>query len=161
MGIFDKVVRYGEELAGAFPKTEVGRVLSPLELFNKDQLVKLNRLVESDGSAVKKMGQDYFAGKTIQSISDDGLKYTEPKPGLGRARKIVAGAALGLGAANLLGINPGGLTDKANNLASLGMHYTLGRTLMAKGGNSRIAGIGYLGLTAFNAFREGDNEGPM
>lgn len=162
MGFYDKVVRFGEKALGAFPETEVGKVISPIALFEREQFKKLNKLaMDTNGTPLRDMAREYFSGRNIMKVADEGIEYSDANEALGRTRKIVAGAAIGLGAANALGINPGGVTDKMNNLAALGGHYAVGRTLMRMGGNARVAGIGYLGATAINTLRAGDNTGPM
>lgn len=168
MGFLNKAVRYGEEFAETLPRTEVGRVLSPISLFNKEQYGKLAKLADEQGmtNMLSEMGSNYFKGKTVSRVGDAGIEYAKENADVllsrSRTRKVVVGGLAGLAAANAMGINPGGITDKVNNLVSLGGHYTVGRTLMEMGGKSKAAGVGYLGLTAYNTlFNPGDNPGPM
>ncbi len=162
MGVFDKVISFGESFGKSFADTGVGRVVSPLKLFEKEQLTKLSKLMDEQGvgNTLQDMSQQYFAGRTVEGIGST-VKYSAPNARLASTRKVIAGAGIGLLAANAMGINPGGVTDKLNDLTSLGVHYSVGRSLMGMGGKAKIAGIGYLGATAINAFRDGDNTGPM
>ena len=162
MGIFDKIVSFGEDFGKSFAETEVGRVVSPLKLFEKEQFNKLAKLMDEQGTTnvLGDMSKQYFAGRTVEGV-DSVVRYTPVNEGLARSRKVLAGAGAGLLAANALGINPGGVTDKLNDLSMLGAHYTIGRSLMGMGGLKRVAGIGYLGATAINTFRNGENTGPM
>lgn len=166
MGFLNKAVQYGEEFAEALPRTEVGRVLSPISLFNREQYGKLAKLADERGvtNLLSDVGRNYFGGKTIARATDTGLEYAQENANVllsrARQRKIVVGGLAGLAAANVMGLNPGGVTDKVNNLVALGGHYTVGRTLMEQG--SKKLGVGYLGLTAYNTlFNPGDNLGPM
>jgi len=162
MGVFDKLASFGESFGKSFADTEVGRVVSPLKLFEREQLNKLSKLMDQQGfsSVASDMSKQYFAGRTVKNIGSS-IEYTAENAKLATARKVIAGSAAGLLAANALGINPGGITDKLNSAAALGTHYAVGRSLMGMGGAARVAGIGYLGATAINTFRDGDNIGPM
>jgi len=166
MGVYDKVIKFGEEFGQSFERGTVGKNLmpGPLELFKKDQMQKLGAMMDKNGAldTIEIMGKNYFAGSNIKSIGADAIEYDAPNAAKGTFRKAVAGTAFGLAAANALDINPFGITDQATNLGMLGVHATIGTTLMGMGGKAKVAGIGYLGLTAYNTLlNPGDNAGPM
>lgn len=156
MGIFEKTARFGERFAQELAGTGLGRVINPFEGYNKEQFGKLARM--AGDTSLTNIGKNYFTGRQISTIGESGIKYTEASARLASQRKLLYGGVLGLAAANALDINPGGLTDKVNNVAALGAHYTIGKGLM---GVNKLAGIGYLGMTAINTFRPGDQIGPM
>jgi hypothetical protein len=138
--------------ASALGDTHVGRMLAagPLDAFQNEQSKKLLR--EQGWGAAK----NYMSGMNF-----NGSSWSAIDPGRGRARKTAAGLAGGLLAASALGVNPLGLASAASSLTALGANVTAGHTLYNMGGGFRAAGVGYLGLTAFNTFRGGNQPGPM
>lgn len=167
MGVFSKAVNLGADFLEEFPKTPIGETVSPLKLFQREQLGKLSRLMDTNGtgSTLGGMARQYFSGQTISRISDSAIEYApmeaQAAMRIANRRKLIAGTAFGLAAANSLDINPGGITDKLTNASMLGVHYGIGRTLMGMGGKTKLAGMAYLGTAALNTFRPGDNLGPM
>jgi hypothetical protein len=153
---------FGETLHGG----AIGRTMmpGPLELFAKEQRGKLARFVK-DKDLIGKEGapgliDSYFAGRNLTMRNGD-IGFTAADEVIGKGRRIAAWGAGGLLAANAFMPNAFGVTDAANNLAALGTHGVIGSTMYKMGGAARIAGIGYLGATAVNTFRRGDNTGPM
>jgi len=162
MGIFERAAKFGASFFESGSQTTLGKIVAPLETHSKEQYNKLAKMMgqPGGGNTFADIGYNYFQGKNIKNIGD-GIQYTEPNMGLANKRKIIAGAAFGLAAANAMDFNPGGITDTATTTAAFGGHYFAGRTLMGMGGGARLAGIGYLGATAVNTLRSGDNLGPM
>jgi hypothetical protein len=166
-GTFNKI---GHEFVNAFLDNKVGRALNPmpirsggpenpLNLFNKDQLLKLANM-----SPAQMLGgaQSYFRGRTLRHGSE-GLGFAGSiNRGKAKVRRVAAGVGGGLLAANLLDIDPFGATGAANTLARLGAHGAagLGITKMNMP-HARLAGTAYMGFTAVNTLRGGNNLGPM
>jgi hypothetical protein len=159
------LAQFAGRFADAALSTKVGRALnplpfSPLQLFNREQG---HKLMEMSGKDIGKNFSGYFRGQNMKH-TNSGLAFM---PGDGDARRqttrrLAAGLTGGLLGANALGINPMGATSAATSLAWLGAHGAIGTTLMNTGyAHSKIAGLGYLGATAVNTFRGGDNMGPM
>jgi len=135
--------------------------VNPLVLFKKEQASKLGKVFERGlgrfSTNAPEMMKEYFAGKQYGSTADLGAELSRA-----RTRKVTAGIGLGLVTANALGINPLGVTDAATNTAMLGVHSMIGSSMIKYGaGLSKGLGVGYLGLTALNTFRRGENAGPM
>jgi len=160
----DKAVKFAQEFGATFSKGKVGQTImpGPIELFKKEQMKKLQSMVEerSFTEVAQEIGSNYFKGSNVESIKDT-IEYTAANAKRGSYRKGIAGAAFGLAAFNTLGIEAFGATDQANNLASLGAHGVIGSTMYKMGGKARMAGVGYLAATAVNTFRDGDNLGPL
>jgi urease beta subunit len=162
MGMFERVAKFGASFFEAGSKTSLGKIVAPLETHSKEQYSKLAKMMGQPGASSKfaDIGYNYFQGRNIKSIGE-AIEYTDPNIALANKRKIIAGTAFGLAAANAMDFNPGGITDTATTTAAFGGHYFAGRTLMGMGGRARVAGIGYLAATAVNTLRSGDNLGPM
>lgn len=122
--------------------------VNPLSLFQADQIGKLANMSMKD---MHNAAGAYFRG--AGPMGDN--------VATGKLRQRVAIGAGSLMAANAVGVNPMGLTDKANNLAMLGVHMGLGYSAFKLGGAGKLLGLGYMALTAGNTFRGGDNVGPM
>lgn len=170
MGAVGKAAVWGADFLEAAEKNTFLRPLNPITSFNREQFQKLKSFAGSNGigNTLVSAGENYFAGKTIKGMNAAGtaIEYAEASADqmrqLAFKRKAVAAGVAGVAAASTLGINPGGITDKLANLGSLAGHYAVGSTLMGMGGKNRVAGIAYLGATAYNTlFNEGDNQGPM
>ncbi len=170
MSMYGKAAVWGADFAEAAGKNSFLKPLNPITSFNKEQFRKLRTLAKANGmgDTLMSAGENYFAGKTIKGVNaaGTGIDYAqasaEEMRSLAFKRKTIAGGVAAVGAASVLGINPGGITDKLENLGALGGHYAVGSTLMGMGGRNKVAGIGYLGATAYNTlFNTGDNLGPM
>ena len=151
-----------ENFVKTLADTQLGRAINPhpvgggasnnpLNLFNKEQISKLGNMSLNEvgkNVAFYMKGGDFGFGGTSSWYA--------------KRRRAVFGGLAGLGVANALDINPLGLTDMANTLATLGAHGAMGYGIMGSGGRySKAAGVGYLAATALNTFRGGDNVGPM
>jgi len=153
-------------LGRALSETQAGRILTPgpLEMFKREQFNKLRGFMGQRGfmDNLQSVAKPYFQGSNVEEISEQGIRWSQANEKLGTYRKAIAGTAFGLAAANTLGISAFGATEQATNVGMLGAHYTVGSALMGMGGKPRLAGMGYLGMTAYNTlFNEGDNPGPM
>lgn len=122
---------------------------NPLHLFDIDKAAKIS---SSDPY--------FFAGKTIQVGAGGAHTLSAADPRLARNRKIGAGVIGGLGAMNLLGVDPMGATTGGNTALGGAFHASVGGTMFNLGGKTRMAGIGYLGLGVVNAMRAGNQVGP-
>ena len=153
---------FGESLASG----PVGRSFmpGPLELFQQEQRGKLTRFLGDKAvvgsSSSPGLMDSYFSGRNM-TMSKGEIGFSETSERLAKHRKRGAMIGGGLLAANTLGLNPFGATSGANNLATLGMHATVGSTMYGMGGGARMAGMGYMAAGAFNTFRSGNNPGPM
>lgn len=170
MSIAGKAATWGADFVEAAEKNAFVRPLNPISSFNREQFSKLKRLIKDDGygDSMVSMAENYFAGKTMKGVNAAGtaIEYAQASAdemrSLAFKRKAVAAGIAGVAAASTLGLNPGGITDKLANVGWLGAHYAVGSTLVGMGGKNRVAGIGYLGATAYNTlFNKGDNPGPM
>jgi hypothetical protein len=157
-------LNFGQDFAQSLVKGPVGKYISPgpLELFEKEQRSKL--LAFSRQTSAFDMLTNYFAGKNL-SINKTDIDFEASSPDMDirrRLRRGVVGTKLGIAGANVLGINPFGVTDQLNNLSWLATHATIGMGLFGmKNPIGKVAGIGYLGATLINTFRSGDNFGPL
>lgn len=158
------MLKYGQKFLQSLNKGYVGQTFnpSPLSLFQKDQRGKLANFVSE--KVAKNPGdhlKSYFEGRNLVGAGGDLAWGSATNQSVGLARKVGMGAAAGIAGASLLGIDPFGVTSAARAGASAAMHGTIGMGMYRMGGASKIAGLGYLGLTAANTFRRGDNLGPM
>lgn len=148
--------RFGKSLA----ETYAGRNImpGPLELFQGEQRKKLWSFLgeQSFGENLS----SYLAGKNVASKTGK-MGWGAEDSSRGLFRKALVGGGGGVLAASALGINPFGVTSGLANLGALGGHFTIGSAMYGMGGAGSVAGIGYLGLTALNAFTRGDNLGPL
>lgn len=157
-------LNFGRDFAQSIVKGPVGRHLAPgpLELFEKEQRTKL--LAFSNQTSAFDMLTNYFAGRNLE-VNKTGIGFEASGPNTDIRRKLrrgVVGTKLGIAGASVLGINPFGVTDQLNNLSWLATHATIGAGLFGMNNPiGKVAGIGYLAATAINAFRSGDNLGPL
>ena len=164
--IANSLAKFARRFGSALAEGPVGRTVmpGPLELFQAEQKGKLSRFLTKSpvmGSAEKPgLIDSYFSGRNMVNGKED-FAFGEADAALAKRRTRGAYAIGGLLVANTLGIDPFGATSGVNNLAMLGAHATVGSSLYAMGGKSRVAGMAYLGAAALNTFRSGDNAGPM
>lgn len=152
-------------------------LITPIDLFNKEQLSKLNRtrntfselgdLINSNmanvSASIKKHGSaadinsfaEYFSGKKygelMSNISQDTLKMRS-------MARIGAAAAVGVwGASNLLFGKDSSVASATNSAFKFAGHTAVGYSLAKI---NPLAGIAYGGLGIINMFRKGDNIGP-
>jgi len=141
------------------PMMQTGAV-NPLGLFTKEQGQKL---AHTSPSGFMTATRKYFGGEDLMSIvagTDEGLAITYGFNGIKREgaaamRQVAGSIAGGYAAASVLGINP------LEGLATLAGHGAIGLGALGMGGRTRLAGMAYLGATAVNTFRSGNNMGPM
>ena len=157
------MLKYGQKFLQSLNKGSLGKLNpSPLSLFQQDQRGKLaNFLSNKVAQSPKDHFKSYFQGRNLVEASDGLAWGGAADAGLATARKVGWGAAAGIAGASAVGIDPFGVTSGAKNVASLGMHGAVGMGLYGMGGKSKLAGIAYLGMTAVNTFRKGDNIGAM
>ena len=130
----------------------------PISLFHGEQLTKLTGFAKEKGFT--NMVGEYFKGGWLGETAGK-VGYVSRDVGVARTRKIAGGVAGGLLAANAAGVDPFGATSAATSLAMGGAHLGIGATMMKMGGRGKLAGMAYLGATAVNTFRRGNNLGPM
>lgn len=154
-------------------------LITPIDLFNQEQLSKLNRsrgsnpmkqigdLVNSNMSNVNATIKQHGAAADINSFGEyfSGRKYGELSASIShdtmRMRsmaRIGTAAAVGLWAGSNLLLGKDSSTASAMNTAfkfagHVGVGYTLAKM-------NPLAGIAYGGLGMINMFRKGDNIGP-
>jgi len=162
-----RLARSAMETAGSVRRVPFLRDLfpvtpdSPLHLFDQAQYQKAFPTVG---------GGNYFAGRSVHmqqtqipggTMGPMNYGLTAPDPRVARNRMIGAGALVGLMGANLLGVDPMGVTSAGTTVAALGVHGFVGSTLYRAGGKTRMLGMGYLAALGINTLRSGDNLGPM
>jgi len=156
---------FARRFAQSFATGPVGSRMmpGPLELFQKQNQAKLASFVKGHivGTSSKPgMLDSYFGGRNI-TIEDGVVGYSEARHDLAKIRTRAGYILGGLAGANVMGLDPMGLTSATNNLARMAAHGAIGSSLYGMGGGARVAGMAYLGATALNTFRAGDNLGPM
>jgi len=158
------MLKYGQKFLKSLNKGYIGKTFnpSPLSLFQQEQKGKLaSFMADKVAKSPSDHFKNYFAGRSLVLDSAENVGWGAINEGLGSARKLGWGAAAGVAGASMMGIDPFGITSGAKGAASLGIQGSIGMGLYRMGGMSKLAGIGYLGATAINTFRRGDNWGPM
>ncbi|RMH18640.1 MAG: hypothetical protein D6698_06825 [Gammaproteobacteria bacterium] len=126
------------------------RLSGPLSLHDADQL----------GKAISSTSDFYMSGRTAILNRRGQIRISPPNRIAARNRALAAGSAAAVLGASALGIDPLGATSLASEALRLGVHATIGSSLIRGGGVMSALGLGYLGLGAINILRPGDNTGP-
>jgi hypothetical protein len=172
------MLKYGQKFLKSLNQGYAGKLNpmnpNPLNLFNAEQRGKLASFVSDKVKPdFGKSFRNYFEGRSITDgskplannagvMQGGALEWSaKGDEGLAFARKAVWGAGAGLAGAGAVGLDPFGITSAAGDVASFAAHGAVGTSFYRMGGRSKLAGLGYLGLTAANTLRGGDNLGPM
>lgn len=159
------VYKLAGEFVNGFLNNKVGRALNPyphssggmtnpLNLFNKDQL---NKLAHMSGADISSTMGSYFRGRQFGGMG-------EAAGDIGRAsiRRNAAMIGGSLVAANMLDIDPFGAVGAVGGLGKVAAHGLAGLSIRHMSfRHAKLAGNAYLALTALNAFRGGDQAGPL
>ncbi len=111
---------------------------------------------------------DFFAGKRVQASVNKGGKTSfgqfideENDAARATARAMAASTVAAYGVAPMMFGEDNVINRTIEGGAAMGMHAGITSSLIRTGGSGAMFGVGYAGLAAINAIRQGDNFGPF